>query len=121
MGANQFDSFDGFEYKVVATDGAGATGEGTTSVARGSYNVPTVSNFNVTRQYNNNLYNGVSSASVNDRDETDEFRVLGNIDSDITFTITPSTSNHSSITSASHTYKLLRKSTEVVPATNGWK
>ena len=107
---NQFQNFDGFEFKVEVTDGLTATGEDTASVARGPYNVPLISSWSVTRQKNNTLYNGTDVAGDNDYSESDTFRVLGNIDSDISFTITPSALNHDSITNASHTWYLLRKS-----------
>lgn len=107
---NQFENFEGYEFKVVVTDGLTATGEDTDSVARGPYSVPLISSWSVTRQKNNTLYNGTNVANDNDSSESDTFRVLGNIDSDISFTITPSSLNDDSITSASHTWYLLRKS-----------
>lgn len=108
---NQYQNFEGFEFKVEVLDGVGSTGSAEDSVERSNYVVPQISNWSVTRQKNNTLYNGTDAGSSdNDFNETDEFRVLGNIDSDIDFTITPSISNHESITDGSHTWTLIRKS-----------
>lgn len=107
---NQFENFEGYEFKVVVTDGLTATGEDIDLVERGPYNVPLISSWSVTRQKNNTLYNGTDVIGDNDSSETNVFRVLGNIDSNISFTITPSSLNDASITSASHTWYLLRKS-----------
>jgi hypothetical protein len=110
VGANQFDDFEGFEYKVEVLDAFGSTGSAEDDVDRGDYFFPQVSNFTVERQFNNTIYNGQFSGT-NDVNESDNYRVLGNIDSDISFTITPSTSNDTSITGGSHSWRLLRKNT----------
>lgn len=108
---DQYQNFEGFEFKVEVLDGVGSTGSAEDSVERSNYVIPEISNWSVTRQKNNTLYNGTdASASDNDYNETDEYRVLGNIDSDIDFTITPSVSNDGSITDGSHTWTLIRKS-----------
>lgn len=107
---NQFNDFDGFEYKVIATDAAGAVGEDTVNKERNNYVMPLIANFNVSRQKANTLYNGVTSADASgDVNESDTLRVIGNIDSTVSFQVQASGSNHSSISGASHTYRLLRK------------
>ena len=107
---DQFNNFDGFEYKVIATDAAGAVGEGTAEKQRNSYKLPRITTFDVTRQKNNTLYNGVTSAgAAGDENESDTLRVIGNIDSTVSFEVLVSSFNHSSISGASHTYRLLRK------------
>ena len=77
---DQFDDFDGFEFKVEITDTLGMTGSATDSIGVSTYNPPHVT-FTAERQDTTN-----SQFMVN---ESDAHRMPGNVNTVLTWTIDP--------------------------------
>jgi len=98
--SDDFFDFDGFEIQAVCTDTSGATGTGSTNITRNNYVAPFATVTGVTRKYSNTTFA---------KNETDSLRVASNVDSRVTFNVTVSSANDSTVSGGTHKFEVYRR------------
>lgn len=95
-----FFNFAGYDIRANATDASGSTGVGETNITRDNYQSSYATIVSTSRVYNNNTFA---------KNETDTLRVTGNVDTTITFNVSISQANDSTIKDGQHYYTVYRR------------
>ena len=97
---DDFFDFAGYDIRANATDASGSTGVGETNITRNNYQSSYATVVSAARVYNNTTFA---------KNETDILRVTSNVDTTITFNVSISQANDSTIKDGTHYYTVYRR------------